>query len=929
MNRLRSLAILIVAILATFSVPRALLAQNSSREVAPASATSKAGQWTPENMVYFDLAGEFRISPDGKWALWVKTTPDFKTDGRARNLMLSSLEDGREIPLTRDFDDVAQPRWSPDGKQIAFISSHAFPNGASGSGKSHIWMINPSGGEPWPVTAVENRVRRFEWLSDDAILFSAAEEPSLHELQTQAQKDDSTVLDDDAHASPVRLFRVLLKEKTVTRVTDNDRWIEAFDISPDKKFAVAQENLEASYQWDRKVAPAFWLINLETGERKRIFTENNVHPRVVRWAADNSGIYAIAPYSKIMAEPSGFARLVYFYDVATGATSQVNLDWEKGVGFTQRFDITPDGFMVFLADGVRFKPARYTRHGNTWTHEWIEGEHDQNYFDFALGQDGHTLVYEYSTASIPPKWFRARLEGAKVVDPVALVDVNEALRNKVASKTEVIHWTGSRGDQVDGILYYPDDYQAGKRYPLITYTHGGPMGADMDIWSANPAYVAQLMTQRGAFILETNYHGSANYGAEWAESICCGKYYELEIPDIEKGVDNLIAKGFVDPDRVGAFGWSNGAILTIALDVADPARYKASVVGAGDVDFVSDWGNSEFGEAFDQFYFGKALTEDPQLYISKSPLYHFDRVRTPTLVLQGTEDHNVPTEQGWLQYRTLYYLQKAPVRFVLFPGEGHFPMKMSHQLRVTHEELDWFDKYLFKTESPKNEALKDGSPLALMVEHPVAKSGSLYGVERASADAAAGSQKMLLAPEIVRHGSLDIGRFEVTRAQFAAFDGNYKYEPGTGNFPASGITFDQAKSYCAWLGKVTGENFRLPNPDEAKTLYAARSGENTLDYWAGYSVNPDDARRLQEVIAGIPADDLMKAVGSFPGTAGDGEAAVFDLGGNVTEWTEASAGKGVLAGGSADRPADPTSSQNPSNLSFAGFRVVRAGAAAR
>ena len=235
--------------------------------------------------------------------------------------MLSSLEDGREIPLTRDFDDVAQPRWSPDGKQIAFISSHAFPNGASGSGKSHIWMINPSGGEPWPVTAVENRVRRFEWLSDDAILFSAAEEPSLHELQTQAQKDDSTVLDDDAHASPVRLFRVLLKEKTVTRVTDNDRWIEAFDISPDKKFAVAQENLEASYQWDRKVAPAFWLINLETGERKRIFTENNVHPRVVRWAADNSGIYAIAPYSKIMAEPSGFARLVYFYDVATGATS--------------------------------------------------------------------------------------------------------------------------------------------------------------------------------------------------------------------------------------------------------------------------------------------------------------------------------------------------------------------------------------------------------------------------------------------------------------------------------------------------------------------------------------------------------------------------------------------------------------------------------
>jgi formylglycine-generating enzyme required for sulfatase activity len=257
-------------------------------------------------------------------------------------------------------------------------------------------------------------------------------------------------------------------------------------------------------------------------------------------------------------------------------------------------------------------------------------------------------------------------------------------------------------------------------------------------------------------------------------------------------------------------------------------------------------------------------------------------------------------------------------------------MKMSHQLRVTHEELAWFDKYLFKTEVSKNEALKDGSPLASMVEHPVANSGSLYrGVERASLDAAADTPTMILTPEIVRHGSLDIGRFEVTRAQFAAFDSNYKYEPGTANFPASGITYDQAKSYCAWLAKVTGENYRLPNQDEAKTLYTVRSGENTLDYWAGYTVNPDDARRLQEVIAGIPPDDLIRPVGSFPGVAAEGEAPVFDLGGNVAEWTEASGGKGVMAGGSADRPADPTSLQNPSNLSFAGFRVVRVETVAR
>lgn len=924
MNRLRILSSLAAMLLLSFSAPRILKAQTNSSATAAEPSVSKK-PWTPEDMVFVDIADQFRVSPDGKWALWVKTTPHIATDGRATNLMLSSMEDSREIQLTRDFNDVSQPRWSPDGTRIAFLSGHALP-GESAPGAPHIWLINPFGGEPWPAGATDSRVRHFEWQNDDAIVFSAPEDPSLEESQVKSKKDDSIVVDDDAHAAPVRLFRLLVKENSVARITDNPRWIDSFEISPDKKWAVAQENVESSYQWDRKAAPAFWLVNLETGERKKIFAENNVHPRLVKWAADNSGIYAIAPYSSMTPEPSGFVRLVYFYDIATGATLNVDLGWEKGVGFSQKFEITPDGFMVFLADGVRFKPARYVRSGTTWSREWIEGDQAQSYFDFALGADGHSLVYEYSTASIPPRWYRAKLDGAKVESAAPFVDVYAAFRDRVVPKSEVIHWAGSNGDQVDGILYYPDNYEPGKRYPLVTYTHGGPMGADLDAWAANPAYVPPLLTQRGAFILETNYHGSANYGEKWAESICCGKYYDLEIPDIEKGVDDLIAKGFVDPNRIGAFGWSNGAILSIALNVDDPARYKATVVGAGDVDYVSDWGNSEFGDAFDSFYLGKAMPDAPEFYIRKSPLYHLDQVRTPTLIMHGADDNNVPTEQSWLQYRTLYYLQKAPVRFVVFPGEGHFPMKLSHQLRVTQEELAWFDRYLFKTSVPKNEALKGGSPLAAALAHPIAMTGSLYGVERPLAN---GPSKTVLIPEVVRHGALDVGRFEVTRAQFAAFDSTYTYDAGAGNFPASGITFAQAKSYCAWLGKTTGETYRLPNEEEAKLLYAPRDNENTLDYWAGYKVNPDDSKRLQPVIAGLRPDVLIRPVGSFPGAGAEGEAAVFDLGGNVAEWVEEPGGKGVAYGGSADRPADPKSSMSPSDAAFIGFRVVREGAPAR
>src|SRR5271169_2019350 len=271
------------------------LAQTAADAAKPDA--SKKNRWTPEDVVYQEDAGQFRISPDGKSALWVKNTADKEKDLRISNLYLSNLNDGKEVQLTRGTDEVSQPRWSPSGDTIAFLSTHALPKPKPDMAPTQLWLMNASGGEPWAVTDFERGIQQFEWLDNDTIIFSAEEDPTLYERQTKERKDDSNVVDDTVHRAPVRLYKFSVKDKKVTRLTDNDDWIERFEVSRDKKSAVAVASRELSFAWDQKIPPVTYIVNLATGERTQVFAGERIQPSDVAWARDNSGFYVVAPYS--------------------------------------------------------------------------------------------------------------------------------------------------------------------------------------------------------------------------------------------------------------------------------------------------------------------------------------------------------------------------------------------------------------------------------------------------------------------------------------------------------------------------------------------------------------------------------------------------------------------------------------------------------
>jgi len=885
---------------------------------------AKTSPWKPEDVVFAENVRQFRISPDGQWVAWIKAQGDKEKDAVVSNLYLSSLSSDTEIQLTRGTDTVSFFNWSPDGNWIAFVTSKARPQAKPDTASTQIWLINPHGGEPYVLTELARGPQRVDWMDKDTVIFSAEEDPSAYEQAEKKRKDDSEVADDADHKPPVRLFKITVKDKKITRLTTNGDWIANWSVSKDGKYAVAVHEKSLHYTFDQKVPPVTILHNLADGTEKQILAEGRVYPRAFSWATDNSGFYAMAPFSTDPKFITASIELLYFYDVASGKGSAVPLDWENGIG--SGVSATSDGFLADLAAGHRFEASRYTRSksGDSWT--WkrtsLEGDTAKNIETLEVTPDGKTLVYGYSTSSVMPQLYKAQLDGNKLSSAAQLTHVNDGLiKSRAMAKAEVIRWKGANNDEVEGILHYPAKYEAGKKYPLITAIHGGPAGSDKDFWDNNWAYPLQLLAQRGAFVLQVNYHGSNNYGLKWVESICCGKYYDLETPDINAGVDFLIEKGFVDADKVATLGWSNGSILSTSLLVTYPERYKVASVGAGDVEWISDWGNVVFGDSFDSYYFGKSPMEDPDLYIRKSPFFKMDKVKAPVLIFHGTADTNVPTAQSWSYFRALQYYGKVPVKFVIFPGEPHGPRKLTHQMRKVEEEMAWFDRYFFKTTPGENEALKAGSPLdAALKTKNVARTGGDLG------SAFTNKGKSVVIPEVVKRGDVEVGRFEVTRAQFAAFDKNYKVDPGTENYPANGVSFDQAKAYAEWLSKLTGQAWRLPAEKEAAGWYDKKDGENTLDYWAGYAPNPDDRSRLRQKVKELGGNaPLLKPAGSFPGQGQEDQEMMFDLGGNVAEWVVLADGKGKAEGGSAGCPSD-TRSSCVADAEYTGFRVVRGAA---
>jgi dipeptidyl aminopeptidase/acylaminoacyl peptidase len=864
---------------------------------------------TVNDVMKMESADEFEFSPDGRWVAWVKRGPNTSKNKRKRNIYLTSVTEDQTLQLTRGEGEDRRPKFSPNGERLAFVSARGE------KAKRQIYILDLRGGEAKKITSVATGVRSYDWLDNDRFIYSAREDSTLRERKLKKDKDDVIVVSDQEHYAPVRLFTYEIDAKKTMRLTDNPGVITSFVLSPDGNWVVTNDNQSVDYKYDYRVPPKQYLIDLNTRTRKEIFTAPHVNPYDFKWKNDSEGFYCQRDVASDSTDTFVSISRLYYYEVGLDSLTRVDIGWENGLG--RSYHVVEDGIVAALADGTVDRIAHVIARRGSYDVQFLNPEKPVRLA--TATRDDRRIVYFSSDASSIPEVMTATIARDQLENRRKLIELNESLKKKTLSTTEVIRWAGARGDTVEGVLYYPADYDTAFSYPLVANIHGGPAGVDPDFFTERWSNYPHVLAAKGAFVFKVNYHGSGNYGLEWVESIK-ERYYELEVPDILSGIDRLVAQGNVDDEALGIMGWSNGSILAIACCL-ETDRFKAMCAGAGAVNWTSDYGNCAFGAAFDNAYFGGPPWETPQVYMDKSPLFRMEQLKTPTLIMFGANDTSVPTEQGWEHFRAMQQIGAAPVRFLLFPGASHGLTKLSHQKRKMEEELAWFDRYLFDTWEFKNEAFDEHAPLAWAIEKArVKKVGYLIGEEVEAS----------IVPEMVEINEIRVSRFEITRAQFSAFDPNYSYRSGTDNYPVNDISLPLAQAYCLWLTEKKDGRFRLPTEEEMEKLLAAAKSnlahENNLEYWLGFRPTPDELELARKKIEELEKTRLLiEPVGSFRpvgSNAETGKLGVYDLGGNVAEWVTDENGQGMIKGLSAVSSRDDREKYSRPPFAYVGFRII-------
>ena len=653
---------------------------------------SMASSETKKAMTIVDLInvpslGDPQLSPDGIQLLYTLSEPDWEKNKRIRHIWRINSDGSNSIKMTNGENGESSPRWSPNGSVIAFIAER----GESDDANNQIFVISNHGGEAEPLTNHETGVSNIQWSLDGKfIYFLASDAKSDEENEREKTKDDVYAFDENYQQR--HLWKISVDSKESSRITEGDFSVTNYKLSRDgTKFAHHRgpNPLYGSAEHNE-----VWIMNADGTDAIQI-TNNNVSEQGAQLSPDNITILFTSFSNE---EFEFYYNDNIFLAPAKGGKHKLLLKkMPHGVGSTTW---SKDGKSIYFTanTGVRTELFSVMVKGEKLT-QLTKGDHALRNFRyyprldrFVFGIGEQTNAGDIYT-----------LENKRRASPKKVTKVYDYLNNEFRlPKQEAIQWKGADGTTVEGLLYYPLDYEKGKSYPLCVQTHGGPAASDKFSFGSWSSYV-QVLTSRGWMVFKPNYRGSTGYGDDYLRDMV-GHYYRQSHLDVMTGVDNLINKGLADGDRMVKMGWSGGGHMTNKI-ITHTNRFKAASSGAGAVNWISMYAQSDVRIYRTPWFGGTPWQKDAPIdaYWDHSPLKDISKVTTPTLVLVGENDVRVPMPQSVELYRALKS-NGVPTHLYVAPREPHGWRELRHELYKVNIELDWFEKYALDREYSWEEA---------------------------------------------------------------------------------------------------------------------------------------------------------------------------------------------------------------------------------
>ena len=636
---------------------------------------------TPQDSLNFKSVQAAQISPDGK--LIAFTVCDlFKVDTKEpkSQIWVVGSDGSNARPFSSGPRTDEQPRWSPDGQTLAFLSDRVK------DGHPQIYFISRDGGEAQALTQVEGKLVDFAWSRDGKSIIFLMEDAETPEGKKR-KEDKNDAIEFEQHPKFARVWMLDMKSHEARQVTQGDVHVWEFEESPDgRDFVLLVSDSPSEYEWYHS---RLAHVSASVGVPETVFTpKGNKQLAMPRWSPNGK---QIALVSCLWSDRGFIAGDLWVMDadgqnarnVTDGAPRDVSsFEWmddgrllfvgyENGDGAIGMIDASTGAYQPLWCGNAAFLDRAWQR--------------------FTRSRDGSTIAVVREDPTNPPDVWIVQMQGESL-EWKQLTHLNPQAAELELGAMEKVFWKSNDGREIQGFVVKPVGYQASKKYPLIVWVHGGPAGVYAPRYYAMGTR-AQLLAANGFVVLLPNPRGSVGWGTRFTESNV-GDMGGMDWQDILAGVEYCIDQGLADENRLGLAGWSYGGFMTAWGIVSERTRFKAAMVGAGITNWVSFHGTSNLS-VWDAIA-NNADPYDPSPdnpYEKFSPMNRAKNSRTPTLILHGEADPYVPVGQGYEFYRALKD-NGVQVELVVYPREGHGIMEKNHQLDMQQRIVDWFKKHL-------------------------------------------------------------------------------------------------------------------------------------------------------------------------------------------------------------------------------------------